>query len=97
MTKFAIIATVEVAPGRLQEYLPLALAHRARCMKDEPGTLQFEYLRVNGDDTKLMIYEAYENEAAFNEHFNASSRAQLAKESAGMVLKVSGIKCTTLA
>jgi len=37
MTKLAIIRTVEVVPGRMDEFLPLLMAHRARCLKDEPG------------------------------------------------------------
>jgi autoinducer 2-degrading protein len=42
MPRFAIIGTVEVAAGRMNEFLPLLMAHRARCLKDEPGTLNFE-------------------------------------------------------
>ena len=38
---FAIVATFYVAEGRVDEFLPLLLAHRDRCLKDEPGTLRF--------------------------------------------------------
>ena len=42
MPKLAIVATIEVAPERRDQLLLLLMAHRARCLKDEPGTLQFE-------------------------------------------------------
>ena len=44
MPKLAIVATIEVAPERRDQLLPLLMAHRGRCLKDEPGTLQFDVL-----------------------------------------------------
>ncbi len=32
MTRFVVIATVDVAEGRMQEIIPLLLAHRDRCL-----------------------------------------------------------------
>src|SRR5262245_30721203 len=55
--KVVIIATIEVVPGRMNEYLPLILAHRARCLKDEPGTLALEVLRPQDEDNKVIVYE----------------------------------------
>jgi autoinducer 2-degrading protein len=95
MTKLAVIATVEVTPGRMNEYLPLEMAHRARCLKDEPGTLQFEVLRPN-EDNKLFLYEVYTDEAAFQLHLSGASRTRLHKEAAGMVVSISGTRCTLL-
>jgi (4S)-4-hydroxy-5-phosphonooxypentane-2,3-dione isomerase len=97
MPKLAILATIEVAPGRLEEYLPVVMAHRMRCLRDEPGTLQFEVLRPrDGDDNRLMLMEVYEDEAAFDAHWNAPSRAQHRAEAGDMILKVSGTKFTPL-
>jgi (4S)-4-hydroxy-5-phosphonooxypentane-2,3-dione isomerase len=96
MPKLAILATIEVAPGRMEEYLPIIMAHRARCLRDEPGTLQFEVLRPHdGDDTRLMLFELYRDEAAFEAHWSAPSRAQHRAE-AGDMMKLSGTKFTPL-
>jgi len=65
MSKLAIIGTIEVASGRREQVLPLLMAHRARCLKDEPGTLQFEVLLPNDDNTKVLLYEVYRDAAAF--------------------------------
>ncbi len=96
MPKFAIVATLEIAPGRLAEYLPVALAHKARCLRDEPGTLQFEVLQLHGDDSRVMLYEVYRDEAAFKAHWDAPSRAQHRAEAGDMLLKVTGTRVTVL-
>ena len=93
MPKLAIIGTLEVAPGRKVEVLPLLMAHRARCLKDEPGTLQFEVLVPREDDTKVLLYEVYRDDAAFNVHWNGTSVARLREEAAGMIVKVYGTRC----
>jgi (4S)-4-hydroxy-5-phosphonooxypentane-2,3-dione isomerase len=94
MTKLAIIGTAEIAPGRIDEVLPLLMAHRDRCLKDEPGTRQFEVLRVRDDDTKLMLYELYENDAAFQAHWNGPSVARAQMETSGLITKLTGIRCS---
>ena len=93
MPKLAIIGTLEVAHGRNDEVLPLLMAHRARCLKDEPGTLQFEVLVPREDDTKVLLYEVYRDDAAFNVHWNGTSVARLREEAAGMIVKVYGTRC----
>ena len=53
MAKLATTGTIEVAPGRKDQLLPLLMAHRARCLKDEPGTMQFEVLAPHADDKEF--------------------------------------------
>jgi quinol monooxygenase YgiN len=93
LPKLAIIGTLEVAPGRKDEVIPLLMAHRARCLKVEPGTLQFEVLVSLEHDTKVLLYEVYRDDAAFNVHWNGTSVARLREEAAGMIVKVSGTRC----
>ena len=84
MSKLVIMGTVEVAPGKRDQVLPLLMAHRARCLKDEPGTLQFNVVLPRQNDSKILIYEVYQDGAAFEEHRNAPSRAQWLEDTAGM-------------
>jgi quinol monooxygenase YgiN len=74
MAKLAIVGTIEVAPGQLDQLLPLLMAHRARCLKDEPGTLQFEVLAPHEDNTKVLLYDVYKDGDAFNVHRSGPSR-----------------------
>jgi len=89
-----IIATIEIAPGRMDDYIPLAIAHRTRSLRDEPGTLAFEILRPRDDDTKVMLYELYADDAAFDAHWNGASIKRIREEAVGIMLRISGIRCT---
>jgi quinol monooxygenase YgiN len=94
--KFAIVATFEVAEGRMDEFLPLLLAHRDRCLKDEPGTLRFDVLRPRNEENTIMLYEVYEDDAAFQVHWNGPSVARMRADTTGMVAKLTGIRCAPL-
>jgi len=96
MSKFANVVTIEVAAGRRDQILPLLAAHKARCLKNEPGTLQFEILLPRDDETKILSYEVYRDDAAFEVHRNGPSLAQLKEETAGIVVKLDGVRCAVV-
>ena len=93
MPKFANVVTIEVAPGRRDQLLPLLTAHKTRCLNDEPGTLQCEVLLPRDEDTKVRVYEMYRDAAAFEVHLKGPSLAQWKKETAEMVVKLHGVRC----
>ena len=96
MSKFANVVTIEVAPGRRDRVATLVAAHKARCLKDEPGTLQFEVLLPKDDDTKVRVYEMYRDAAAFEVHLKGQSLAQWKEETVGMVAKLHGVRCAVV-
>jgi (4S)-4-hydroxy-5-phosphonooxypentane-2,3-dione isomerase len=95
MAKFANVVTIEVVPGRRDQVATLLAAHKAR-LKNEPGTLQFEVLLPKDDDTKVLSFEMYRDAAAFEAHLHGPSLAQLLKETAGMVMKLHGVRCAVV-
>ena len=94
VSKLAIVGTIEVAPGSREQVLSLLMAHRARCLKDEPGTLQFEVLVPNDDATKILLYELYQDAAAFETHWNGPSTVRVREEAGTMIVKIYGTRCT---
>ena len=94
MSKLVIMGTIEVQSDKRDEVVPLLTAHGARCLKDEPGTLEFKVLIPRDDDTKILIYEVYQDDAAFEVHRNGPSIARWRNEAAGMVVKVVATRCT---
>jgi quinol monooxygenase YgiN len=72
------------------------MAHRGRCLKDEPGTLQFEVLAPREDGTKVLLYELYQDDAAFDVHFNGPSIARVREKAAGMILNLYGTRCALI-
>ena len=95
MSKLVNVVTIEVAPGRRDEVVKLLMAHKAR-LKDEPDTLQFEVLLPKDDDTKVCAYETYRNAAAFEAHLKGTCLAQWKEETAGMVVKLHGVRCAVM-
>jgi (4S)-4-hydroxy-5-phosphonooxypentane-2,3-dione isomerase len=95
MPKFANVVTIEVAPGHRDQVVTSLAAHKAR-VKDEPGTLQFEVLLPQGDDTKVLSFEMYRDAAAFEAHLNGPSLAKLREEIAGIVTKLHGVRCAVV-
>src|SRR5215467_1794098 len=95
MSRFANVVTIDVMPGRRGQVVNLLLAHKAR-LKDEPGTLQFEVLLAKDEDTTIRVYEMYRDAAAFEVHLNGPSLAQWKKETAGMVVRLHGVRCAVV-
>jgi (4S)-4-hydroxy-5-phosphonooxypentane-2,3-dione isomerase len=96
MPKLALIATFDVTAGRRDQLLAALKAHGARCMNDEPGTLQFQVLLPREDDAKLFVYEVYRDDDAFEVHRNAASIAQFRKEAAGVYGTIHVTRCTPI-
>ena len=98
MTRLAIIVRIEVTTGSRDQLLRFLMAHRARCLRDEPGlTLQLEVLAPYDDAPRALTYEVYRNDAAFEMHRNGRSLAQFREDTAGMILKTEVTKCALLA
>jgi quinol monooxygenase YgiN len=93
MSKLVIIGTIEVAPGKREQVLVALAAHKARCLRDEPGSLEFEILTPNEDETKVLLYEVYQDDVAFEVHRNGPSITRFREETAGIVTGLHVTKC----
>jgi quinol monooxygenase YgiN len=96
MAKLANIVVIAVRPGNSDGVLATLLAHKERSLKDEPGTVQFEVLKPLDDESRLMTYEVYEDEAAFELHRGAASLAQFLRETKDIVAGLSATRCALI-
>jgi autoinducer 2-degrading protein len=64
---FAVTVAVEVAPGRMPDFLPLILEN-ARASLGEPGCLRFDVLTDTARPDEAFLYELYADAAAFDAH-----------------------------
>lgn len=94
MSKLALVVTIEVKPGHMEAVLAATKAHAARSLSSEPGTLRFDVLVPVNEDDKIMLYEAYTDEAAFEVHRNGASMPILQKDIEGKVGRTSVVRCT---
>jgi len=68
MDKFVLIVDFEVKPGTSDEVIKYVSENAESSVEKEPGCYQFDVLRVPDNPNRLMLYEVYENEAAFQAH-----------------------------
>ncbi len=60
--------TLQVVPGRLEEFLAVIRENAERSVADEPGCLSFEVAQDLVDDHHFLLHELYEDEAAVQAH-----------------------------
>jgi quinol monooxygenase YgiN len=64
----ALFVTLDVRPALRERLLAALTAQGAASLEREPGCLRFDVC-VDGDDpNRVLLYEVYEDEAAFDAH-----------------------------
>jgi (4S)-4-hydroxy-5-phosphonooxypentane-2,3-dione isomerase len=96
MAKLVVIATAEVEAALRDKLISSLKAHGARRLKDEPGTLQFEVLKPQDDDRKVLLHEVYDDAEAFEVHRKGASITRFREEIAGIEVTLNVIKCAVV-
>ena len=64
---FVLQVAIRIKPENVDAFMK-KLDENARSARKEPGCKQFEVLVDPNDRTKIMLYEVYNDEAAFETH-----------------------------
>jgi (4S)-4-hydroxy-5-phosphonooxypentane-2,3-dione isomerase len=64
---FVLVVNLRIKPDNVERFMKQALDN-AREARKEPGCRQFEVLVDAQDKTKVMLYEIYDDEKAFEAH-----------------------------
>ena len=64
---FVLQVTIRIKPENVERWMKMALEN-AREARKEPGCRQFEVLVDPKDKTKIMLFEIYNDESAFEAH-----------------------------
>jgi len=64
---FALVVNIRIKPENVDKFMQGLLAN-AREARKEPGCRQFDVLVDPQDKTKVMLYEVYTDEKAFEVH-----------------------------
>jgi quinol monooxygenase YgiN len=65
---FVIIAEFEVRPDKLEQFLELARTDASQSVANEPGCRQFDVTLDREEPNRVVLYEVYEDSAAFDAH-----------------------------
>ena len=64
---FVLVVNIRIKPEQVARFMPMVLDN-ARAARKEPGCRQFEVLVDPKDKGKVMLFEVYDDEAAFEAH-----------------------------
>ena len=85
MSRFAIIVEFELLEGGFDIFLQEVLKNGEASRREEPGCQCFDVLVPNKDENRIVLYEAYDNEAAFQEHLQAQHFKDFSDRVSGLV------------
>jgi len=77
---FVIVVDFQLKPGTRSQFRRLIDANADASVRNEPGCLQFDVLEPEDESDRVLLYEIYSDEAAFDahrqtEHFHIFNRA----------------------
>ena len=64
---FVLVVNIRIKPENVERWMKMALEN-AREARKEPGCRQFEVLVDPHDATRVMLFEIYDDEKAFEAH-----------------------------
>ena len=64
---FVLVVNLRIKPENVERFMTQALEN-ARAARKEPGCRQFDVLVDPQDKTRVMLYEIYNDEKAFEAH-----------------------------
>ncbi|WP_460452208.1 putative quinol monooxygenase [Alsobacter sp. SYSU BS001988] len=85
MSRFAVIVEFVVRTGQTAAFKELIVANASASVADEPGCHRFDVLVDQADEDTVVLYEIYEDEAAFAEHSKSAHYLTFAEASLPLV------------
>jgi quinol monooxygenase YgiN len=83
---FVIIAEFAVKPDRLDQFLALARIDASESVAKEPGCRQFDVTLDREQPNRVVLYEVYEDAAAFDAHLETPHLAAFREGIADLIV-----------
>ena len=87
MGHYSLMVDFQVNDGKMDEFLPLMKENARASVANEPGCLQFDVLHVQGEPNRLVLFEVYQDEAAFQAHMKMPHLAAFLEKARPMMGK----------
>jgi quinol monooxygenase YgiN len=85
MTGFVIVVDFKIKAGAMDAFRRLIDDNAQASVKDEPGCQRFDVLASRKDADRVLLYEIYDNRAAFDAHLKTPHFAQFNTASTALV------------
>lgn len=85
MSGFIIIVDFRLNAGAREAFRPLVDANARASVRDEAGCRRFDVVEPEGEPERILLYEIYDDAAAFDAHCRTSHFLAFDAESAALV------------
>lgn len=92
MSGFVVMVDFRLKPGALAAFRPLIDANAIASVRDEPGCRRFDVTEPEGGTDRIVLYEIYDDAAAFAEHMRTPHFLDFDAASAELVADKTVIK-----
>jgi quinol monooxygenase YgiN len=79
--------------GARADFRRLVDANASSSVRDEPGCRRFDVIEARGERDRVLLYEIYDDEAAFDAHCRSAHYARFDRESRPLVAEKVVIRC----
>lgn len=94
MSKIALVVEYQVKAGCMEDFLRLMRDHAAGTLQEEDGCLQFDVLLPKEGEARVLLYEVYRDDAAFEVHGQSPRLARTRSSYAHMLENRTITQCT---
>jgi (4S)-4-hydroxy-5-phosphonooxypentane-2,3-dione isomerase len=85
MSGFVVMVDFRLHEGALGAFRPLIDRNARQSVRDEPGCRRFDVVEPAGETDRIVLYEIYDDRAAFDVHLKTRHYLAFDAESAGLV------------
>jgi quinol monooxygenase YgiN len=85
MSGFVVLVDFRLKSGMREAFRRLVDANASASVRDEAGCRRFDVAEVRGEPDRIVLYEIYDDEAAFDEHRRTIHFDEFNRQSAPLV------------
>jgi len=85
MSGFVIMVDFRLKPGARSAFRRLIDDNARASCRDEPGCRRFDVMELPNDGDRIVLYEIYDDRAAFGAHIKTGHFARFNEQSAALV------------
>src|SRR3546814_827467 len=95
MSKIAIVVEFRVKPDHRRAFEAIIRGHPHKSCETDPGCVRFDVLIPKKEYGRVMLYELYADEKAFQDHSSAPRLAEVRERYKDMIAERSITICST--
>lgn len=94
MSAFVVVVDFELTAGAGDAFRDLVAANARASARTEPGCRRFDVVELDGPAGRVLLYEIYDDEAAFRAHCGTAHFAAFDAASAPLVVRKTVLRGT---